>query len=169
MLRLYHCSCIMFYICISVTCSCGFKLQAIYFPPYEEQIMHLVIPTVELNLMLIKMNLAITSLSTMLYYVLYFSCYNILSFETLKQNTILVDLCVQKENYFGGSLDYMLLVLSINQHFLFTLFVFYARSFLDSQYSFRLAKLKLMLRSSIMGIIYWKVSSFLSCTVSISL
>lgn len=78
MLRLYHRGCIMFYICISVTCSCGFKLQAIYFPPYEEQIMHLVIPTVELNLMLIKMNLAIT------YYVLYFSCYNILSFETLK-------------------------------------------------------------------------------------
>ncbi|XP_008659190.1 ABC transporter C family member 13 isoform X2 [Zea mays] len=30
------------------------------------------------------------------------------------------------------------------------------KSFLDSQYSFRLAKLKLMLRSSIMGIIYWK-------------
>jgi ATP-binding cassette subfamily C (CFTR/MRP) protein 10 len=30
------------------------------------------------------------------------------------------------------------------------------KSFLDSQYSFRLAKLKLMLRSSIMGIVYRK-------------
>jgi hypothetical protein len=43
-----------------------------------------------------------------------FSCYNILSFKILKQNTILVDLCLSKENYLGGSLDYMFLVLSIN-------------------------------------------------------
>ncbi|OEL16196.1 ABC transporter C family member 13, partial [Dichanthelium oligosanthes] len=41
----------------------------------------------------------------------------------------------------------------------FTFLFLYARSFLDSQYSFRLAKLKLMLRSSIMGIVYRKVGS----------
>jgi len=41
----------MFYIrtSVTVTCSCGFKLQPIYFPPHVEQIMHLVIPTVEFD------------------------------------------------------------------------------------------------------------------------
>lgn len=46
----------------------------------------------------------------------------------------------------------------------FTFLFTFTRSFLDSQYSFRLAKLKLMLRSSIMGIIYRKVWPFLFFT-----
>lgn len=77
--------------------------------------MHSVIPTIEFDDN-IKMNLAITSLSSehlvrlwVLYFLVIIYCH-----LKHKQNAILVDLCLSKENYLGGSLDYMFLVLSIN-------------------------------------------------------